>query len=121
MDHANRVYERTELAKRLGRAGVAITVCPNAEVQLGAAPSLADHPIRRMLQDGMRPSVHSDDPAWFGSITENYAALVHEGGLTRSEVVQLARNSFTTSFLSASTVISYLAEIDDMTKDGQGT
>jgi adenine deaminase len=112
LDHGNRVYERPELARRLGDAGTAVTVCPRAEVQLGVVASLAEHPVRQMLVDGMRPSLHSDDPAWFGSITENYIALAQEGGLTRSEVLQLVRNSFTTSFLPASSVSLYLAELN---------
>jgi adenosine deaminase len=112
LDHGNRVYERPELARRLGDAGTAVTVCPRAEVQLGVVASLAEHPVRRMLADGMRPSLHSDDPAWFGSIAENYIALAQAGGLTRSEVLQLVRNSFTTSFLPASSVSLYLAELD---------
>jgi len=114
VDHGNRVYERPELARRLGSAHVAITVCPLAEVNLGVIASLAEHPIRQMLLDGMRPSVHSDDPAWFGSITENYTSLVKERALTPSEVFELARNSFTTSFLPASSVSSHLAELDAM-------
>lgn len=83
LDHGNRVYEKPELARRLADAGTAVTVCPHAEVQLGVVASLAEHPVRQMLADGMRPSLNSDDPAWFGSITENYIALAQEGGLTR--------------------------------------
>lgn len=112
VDHGNRVYERPELARRLGDAGTAVTVCPRAEVQLGVIASLAEHPVRRMLADGMRPSVHSDDPAWFGSITENYIALAQEGALTLPEVLRLVRNSFTTSFLPAASVRRCLAELD---------
>ena len=108
LDHANRVYERPELARRLGEAGMAVTVCPRSEVQLGVVPSLSEHPVHQMLMNGMRPSIHSDDPAWFGSITENYVALAQERELTRSEVLQLVRNSFETSFLSRSSVSAYL-------------
>lgn len=112
IDHGNRVYERPELARRLGQLGTAITVCPSAEVELGVVASLAEHPVRQMLADGMRPSVHSDDPAWFGSITQNYIALAQETRLTRFEVFQLIRNSFTTSFLPSPAVDLYLAELD---------
>jgi adenosine deaminase len=112
VDHGNRVYEKPELACRLGDAGTAVTVCPLAEVQLGVVASLAEHPVRQMLVDGMQPSVHSDDPAWFGSITENYIALAQEAALTRSEVLRLVCNSFTTSFLPASSVSLYLAELN---------
>lgn len=119
VDHGNRVYEHPELARRLGEAGTAVTVCPRAEVQLGVVSSLAEHPVRRMLADGMRPSVHSDDPAWFGSITENYLALAQEGALTRSELLQLVRNSFTTSFLPAASVRAHLAELDAKAESGR--
>lgn len=112
VDHGNRVYERPELARRLGEMGTAVTVCPRSEVQLRVVSSLAEHPVRRMLADGMRPSLHSDDPAWFGSLTENYIAMAQECALTRSEVIQLVRNSFTTSFLPASSVDLLLAELD---------
>jgi adenosine deaminase len=44
-DHANRVYERPELARRPGEAGTAVTVCPRAEVQLGVVAWLAEHPV----------------------------------------------------------------------------
>ncbi len=111
VDHGNRVYERPELARRLGDAGTAVTVCPLAEVQLRAVASLREHPVLRMLADGMRPSLHSDDPAWFGSNTQNYIALAQEGLLTRSQILRLVRNSFTTSFLPASSVDVHLAEL----------
>lgn len=112
VDHGNRIYERPELARRLGQLGTAVTVCPRSEVELGVVASLAEHPVRQMLADGMRPSLHSDDPAWFGSITENYIVLAQATALTCSEIFQLARNSFTTSFLPMPAVSSYLAELD---------
>lgn len=118
LDHANRVYENPNLARRLADASAAITVCPRAEVQLGVVASLAAHPVRKMLRDGMLPSLHSDDPAWFGSITENYITLAREASLTRQEVIQLVRNSFTTSFLPASSVSNYLAELNAKAEDG---
>jgi adenine deaminase len=112
VDHGNRIYEKPELARRVGDAGAAVTVCPRAEVQLAVVASLSAHPVRRMLADGLRPSVNSDDPAWFGSLTENYIALVQEGALTRTALLELVRNSFTTSFLPASSVSTYLAELE---------
>ena len=112
VDHGNRVYEKPALAQRLGKAGTAVTVCPHSEVRLGVVASLAAHPVRRMLADGMRPSLHSDDPALFGALTDNYIALAREGALTRSDLLQLVRNSFTTSFLPASSISRHLAELD---------
>lgn len=120
VDHGNRVYERPDLARRLGDAGTAVTVCPNAEVRLGVVTSLAEHPVRQMLEDGMRPSLHSDDPAWFGSITENYIALAQACALTRSEVIQLVQNSFTTSFLPPSAVELHLRELASAVDGSQG-
>ena len=117
VDHANRIYERPDLARRLANSSMAVTVCPIAEVELNAVNSLADHPVRQMLKDGMRPSLHSDDPAWFGSLTNNYVQLTQEAGLTGSEILQLVRNGFTTSFLPVASVNHYVAKLDGIAED----
>ena len=48
---------------------------------------------------GLSVTVNSDDPAYFGGyVNENYAAVQNATGLTREELVTLARNSFEASF-----------------------
>ena len=53
-----------------------------------------------MLDLGLRATIHSDDPAYFGGyIGENFRATAAARNLSREQVVTLARNSFLGSFL----------------------
>ena len=57
--------------------------------------------IVALLHDGVRVTVNSDDPAYFGGyMNENFAALAAgRAGLSPAEVVQLARNAFEIAWL----------------------
>jgi adenosine deaminase len=74
---------------------------------------LSNHPIDRMLALGLKATINSDDPAYFGGyIGENFRAVAEARGLDREEIVQLARNSFTGSFLPPEEIAAHLAQID---------
>jgi adenosine deaminase len=74
---------------------------------------MKDHPIDRMLRLGLRATINSDDPAYFGGyIADNYRAAAEGRGLDRDDLVTLARNSFLGSFLPDETVATHLATLD---------
>jgi adenosine deaminase len=113
IDHGLRAIEDPELVERLVRERIPLTLCPFSNVRLRCVDSLADHPLRRMLDAGLVATVNSDDPAYFGgyvdqNLTETAAVL----GLTEEQVRTLARNSFEASFLDEPTRARYLAEVD---------
>jgi adenosine deaminase len=113
IDHGNRSLEDPVLTERLVREGTTLTVCPLSNLKLCVVKSLKQHPIKRMLQLGLKATVNSDDPAYFGGyLAENWIAVGDAVGLTREELVTLARNSFTGSFLETAEVQRHLAEID---------
>ena len=65
-----------------------------------------------MLDFGIRATVNSDDPAYFGGyVNANFKAIAEALDLSREQLVQLAENSFTGSFLSESDQTKHLAEI----------
>src|SRR3546814_20660343 len=65
-----------------------------------------------MLDAGLCATVNSDDPAYFGGyVNANYQAVADALDLSRAELVALARNSFTGSFLDADGQARHLAEI----------
>lgn len=43
-----------------------LTVCPLSNVGLRVVPSLEEHPVKRMLGEGLFVTVNSDDPAYVG-------------------------------------------------------
>ena len=113
LDHGNRSLEDPLLVTRLARSGMTLTVCPLSNLKLCVVDDLAAHPIDRMLRLGLRATINSDDPAYFGGyVNDNYHAVIAAGRLTRDDIVTLARNSFLGSFLPDADVARHLAAID---------
>jgi adenosine deaminase len=113
IDHGIRSLEDPELVARLVADRIPLTVCPFSNVRLRCVDTLADHPLRRMLDAGLLATVNSDDPAYFGGyVDQNLTDTAAVLGLTDDQVRTLARNSFEAAFLDDATRARYLAEVD---------
>lgn len=113
LDHGNRSLEDPVLTARLARTSMTLTVCPLSNLKLCVVDDMADHPIDRMLREGLRATINSDDPAYFGGyIADNYRAAAAARGLDRDDLALLARNSFLGSFLPDDAVAAHLAKLD---------
>jgi len=114
IDHGVRSEEDPELCARLARDGIPLTVCPISNVRLRIFDTIADHNLKRLLDRGLCVTVNSDDPAYFGGyVAENYRAAAAALALDHSDVVRLAKNSFTASFLDPSETRAWQARIDE--------
>lgn len=113
IDHGNRLLEDETLIARVRDAGLTLTVCPLSNLSLCVVDDLKDHPMKKMLDLGLRATINSDDPAYFGGyVNQNYRETASAVGLTRDEIITLARNSFTGSFLSTDEQARHLQDID---------
>jgi adenosine deaminase len=113
IDHGNRSLEDAALVERLRDAGMTLTVCPLSNLKLCVVSDLADHPIDRMLAAGLKATLNSDDPAYFGGyIGDNYRAVTAARGLTRDDLAILARNSFTGAFLPEEDIARHLTGLE---------
>jgi adenine deaminase len=113
LDHGNRSLEDPELVERLVREQMTLTVCPLSNLKLCVVGDMADHPIDRMLREGLRATINSDDPAYFGGyINDNYRAAAAARGLDRDQLATLARNSFEGSFLGEDEKIAQIERLD---------
>jgi adenosine deaminase len=113
IDHGNRSLEDPALVRRLADAGLCLTVCPLSNLKLCVVDDIAAHPLRTMLDAGLAATVNSDDPSYFGGyVNANYQAVADALDLSRAELVTLARNSFTGSFLEDGERDRHLAAID---------
>jgi adenosine deaminase len=66
-----------------------------------------------MLALGLKATINSDDPAYFGGyLGQNWTETAEALSLTKAELVTLAKNSFTGSFLPADAIKRHLAAID---------
>lgn len=99
IDHGVRCLEDPELVDRLVAEQIPLTVCPLSNVRLRVFDTIRDHPLRTMLARGLKVTINSDDPAYFGGyVQENYVAVAEALALSRDELEQLAKNSFDASF-----------------------
>jgi len=113
IDHGVRCTEDEQLVARLIEEQVPLTVCPLSNVKLRVFDSLEQHNLAEMLRRGVRVTINSDDPAYFGAyVGENYAACADGLLLTAVELMELARNSIRASYLEASTQQTHLEQID---------
>ncbi|MBL8772328.1 MAG: adenosine deaminase [Phenylobacterium sp.] len=113
IDHGNRALEDPALVKRLAAEGLTLTVCPLSNLKLCGVSDLRQHPLKRMLDLGLRPTVNSDDPAYFGGyVGENYVQIANALDLSRADLVTLARNSFQGSFLPPDQAAAHIAALE---------
>lgn len=103
IDHGNRALEDEALTQRIAKEGLALTVCPLSNLKLCVVDELKNHPMRQMLKAGLKATVNSDDPAYFGGyMNENFLQLTEALNLSKDEVVTLARNGFEAAFIPES-------------------
>jgi adenosine deaminase len=113
IDHGVRSEEDPLLCRRLADENIALTVCPLSNVKLAVFKRMEDHNLKRLLDSGLRVTINSDDPAYFGGyLLENFMAAQRALRLTREEIRRLAANSITASFLADETKEYWLRRID---------
>ena len=115
IDHGNRSLDDPSLVERLARMGLALTVCPLSNLRLRSVPDMGSHPLKRMLDAGLKATVNSDDPAYFGGyLLDNYVAVAEALDLTRYDLIKLVCNSIDGSFLDETSKSQHLARIDEI-------
>jgi len=113
IDHGNRALEDQGLVTRLAASKMTLTVCPLSNLKLCVVDDLKAHPLKRMLDLGLSATINSDDPAYFGGyLAENWLQTAAALNLSREDLVTLARNSFTGSFLTPAEIAPHLAAIE---------
>ena len=117
IDHGVRCESDDALCRRLVAEHIPLTVCPLSNVKLAVFPKMEQHNLKRLLDRGLRVTVNSDDPAYFGGyVVDNYMAAQKALGLSRDDIVTLARNSFAASFLPEGDKMAWNAKIDAYAK-----
>ncbi|HVM57767.1 MAG TPA: adenosine deaminase [Gaiellaceae bacterium] len=111
IDHGVNALEDAALVREIVGRGLGLTVCPISNSYVAGGLKAVE--LKHMLDHGMRATVNSDDPAYFpGYVNENVIAAQAAAGLTREEVVALARNAFTVSWAEPDERERYLDALD---------
>lgn len=100
--HGVRCLEDAELVAHLRRAQIPLEVCPTSNVCLGVASSLAEHPLPRLLAEGLYVTINSDDPPLFNTtLTDEYLRCADAFGFDAATMRQFALNALRASLLPA--------------------
>ncbi len=115
IEHGVRSIESPALVQRLISEGITLDVCPisNLKLAVQGIPTMREHPIRRLFDAGVKVTISTDDPYFFGNrLEEEYFALHQDLAFTRTELVQVARNGIEVALLDPAEKKTILAELD---------
>jgi adenosine deaminase len=113
IQHGVRAVEDPAVVQLAADRGVTFDVCPISNVRLQVVRSMAEHPIRRLMQAGVRCTVSTDDPLNFANtVNDEYTALAKELDFTRAEIAQVAQNGWAVADVPAEWREKMQAEIE---------
>jgi adenine deaminase len=111
IDHGVNVLDSDSLTAELKRRGLGLTVCPISNRWVAGDMKAAQ--VKQMLDLGLRVTVNSDDPAYFGGyVTDNLIAVQQAAALGTRELLQLQRNAIEIAWLPVGASDELLAEIE---------
>ena len=114
IDHGNNSLTDEVFLKKLVDEKIALTVCPLSNLELRVVDDLKDHPLKKMLNLGLKATVNSDDPAYFGGyMNANFLQTAEALDLTKEDVKTLVKNSFEYSLLSDDEKQKYLIQVEN--------
>ncbi len=97
--HGTRAVEDAELVDYLRTHPITLDMCPTSNYKLNLVSCLAEHPIRRLFDQGIAVTVSSDDPLFFNtSVTDELAALHEHLDFNLQEIRQLIVNAIDAAF-----------------------
>jgi adenosine deaminase len=100
--------------EHLAATQIPLTVCPISSLRLRVYREMEDAHLKRFHDRGVKVTINSDDPAYFGGyVLDNYLAVAHALGISRDDLVWMARNSLEATFLPQDGKDSLLAEFDE--------
>ena len=111
IDHGTNIVEDPRLVDLLRTKGLGLTCCPMSNRFVTADMKAKE--IVSLLRAGVKVTVNSDDPAYFGGyVADNFGALADEIDVTVEELAAIARNSFEVAWLTSRARDGFLAELD---------
>lgn len=113
IDHGVNARHDDAVMARLAAEKTMLSVCPLSNVVLRGVTKVSEVPIRTFLDKGVRFSINSDDPAYFGGyILDNYCAVQDAFGLSIEEWQTVARNAVEGSWCGDGRKNELMADIE---------
>ncbi len=101
--HAVAAVEDPVLMEYMAEHSIGIETSLTSNVQTSTVPSYADHPARRLLDEGLLVTLNTDDPGVSGiDLRHEYEVAAPKAGLSEAQIRRAQQNALTVAFLSAS-------------------
>ncbi len=112
IDHGTNIVEDEELVNYAKANGIGLTCCP---VSNGfVTDDMKGQEIKELLQKGVKVTINSDDPAYFGSyVADDLNAVAEAVDLNQDDIVRLVKNAFEIAWITDEEKEAYLAEVDE--------
>lgn len=112
--HGVRAIEDPELVARLVAEQICLDVCPTSNLLLSVVPSLDAHPLKRLVEAGVRCTLNGDDPLLFGpGLLEEYVLAREVLDLTDDQLAFIARCSVQDSGAPAELIATAMTKIEE--------
>jgi adenosine deaminase len=99
LSHGVRAAEDPALVETLAERGIVLEICPTSNVATGVYASYEDHPLGALREAGVRVTLASDDPAYFGAtIGAEYAVAQRCFGLDEAQLRAVTWTAVAASF-----------------------
>jgi adenosine deaminase len=117
IDHGNNCLQDDNLVNEIVKRDLALTVCPLSNTALKVVDDLKNHPLKTMINKGLKVTINSDDPAYFGGqVNKNYEEIQSALNLSKDDLIELAKNSFKYSLLDEYSKNKYIEELSQIKK-----
>ena len=113
MSHGVRAIEEPALVAELAERAIVLEVCPSSNVALGLFATYDDHPLGALREAGVRVTLGSDDPPYFGcSIGAEYAVARERHGLEEGQLIDVTRLAVEAGFAEDAVKEGLIARLD---------
>jgi len=110
--HGVRAIEDPALVDELAAREIVLEVCPTSNVMLGLYPSFEQHPLPRLADAGVRVTLGSDDPPYFGaSIGGEYAICRERWGFDDRRLRAITRTALEAAFCEETLKVSLIRAV----------
>lgn len=118
IEHGTRAVEDEALVDFLVEHDITLDMCPTSNLKLRVVDDPDAHPIRTLFQRGVRVTVNTDDPTFFGcSLTDELRLLIDRFGFTLAELAEVQKNAFRASHIGDGQRAAIFAEIDTLANE----
>ncbi|MCV0424467.1 MAG: adenosine deaminase [Roseibium sp.] len=113
LGHGVRAIEDRDLVKRLADEDVVLEVCPGSNISLGVYTHLRFHPINMLRREGVKVTLNSDDPPFFGTtLGKEYASVAATFDWSHEDQMAVTRTAIEAAFCDEATRTRLLVRLD---------